>query len=106
MAVAKGAAVLSKIGLLTKLNRNDEAIGTVAVNYFARDQRVDVDMADAIVKMHLDVDGVSAHPRWHSFSSLHIAHVWKGRGGYLRGRVRSEGSLKTLLTITTANCGE
>ena len=62
LAVAKGAAVLSKIGLLTKLNRNDEAIGTVAVNYFARDQRVDVDMADAIVKMHLDVDGVSAHP--------------------------------------------
>ena len=62
LAVAKGAAVLSKIGLLKKLNRNDEAIGTVAVNYFARDQRVDVDMADAIVKMHLHVDNVSAHP--------------------------------------------
>ena len=62
LAVAKGAAVLSKISLLTKLDRNDEAIGTVAVNYFARDQRVDVDMADAIVKMHLGVDHVPAHP--------------------------------------------
>ena len=62
LAAAKGAAVLSKIGLLKKLDRNDEAIGTVAVNYFARDQRVDVDMADAIVKMHLGVDHVSAHP--------------------------------------------
>ena len=62
LAVAKGAAVLSKISLLKKLDRNEEAIGTVAVNYFARDQRVDVDMADAIVKMHLDVDDVSAHP--------------------------------------------
>ena len=62
LAVAKGAAVLSKIGLLKKLDRNDEAIGTVAVNYFARDQRVDVDMADAIVKMHIHVDNVSAHP--------------------------------------------
>ena len=62
LAVAKGAAVLSKIGLLNKLGRNDEAIGTVAVNYFARDQRVDLDMADAIVKMHLGVDHVSAHP--------------------------------------------
>ena len=62
LAVAKGAAVLSKIGLLNKLDRNDEAIGTVAANYFARDQRVDVDMADAIVKMHLGVDHVAAHP--------------------------------------------
>ena len=62
LTVAKGAVVLSKIGLLKKLDRNDEAIGTVAVNYFARDQRVDVEMADAIVKMHLDVDHVSAHP--------------------------------------------
>ena len=62
LAVAKGAAVLSKIGLLKKLDRNDEAIATVAVNYFARDQRVDVDMADAIVKMHIHVDNVSAHP--------------------------------------------
>ena len=62
LAAAKGAAVLSKISLLNKLDRNDEAIGTVAVNYYARDQRVDVDMADAIVKMHLDVDHVSAHP--------------------------------------------
>ncbi len=62
LAVAKGAAVLSKIGLLKKLDRNDEAIGTVAVNYFARDQRVDVDMAEAIVKMHLHVDNNSVHP--------------------------------------------
>ena len=62
LAVAKGAAMLSKIGLLKKLGRNDEAIGTVAVNYFASDQRVDVDMADAIVKMHLHVDNLSAHP--------------------------------------------
>ena len=62
LAVAKGAAVLSKIGLLKKLDRNDEAIGTVAVNYFARDQRVDVDMADAIVRMHLNIDHVAAHP--------------------------------------------
>ena len=62
LAVAKGAAMLSKIGLLKKLGRNDEAIGTVAVNYFARGQRVDVDMADAIVKMHLHVDNISAHP--------------------------------------------
>ncbi len=62
LAVAKGAAVLSKIGLLNKLDRNDEAIGTVAANYFASDQRVDVDMADAIVKTHLGVNHVSAHP--------------------------------------------
>ena len=62
LAVAKGAAVLSKIGLLKKLDRNDEAIETVAVNYFPRDKRVDVDTADAIVRMHLGVDHVSAHP--------------------------------------------
>ena len=62
LTVAKGVATLSKIGLLRKLNRNDEAVETVAVNYFARDQRVDVDMADAIVKLHLNVDHVSAHP--------------------------------------------
>ena len=62
LAAAKGAAVLSKISLLKRLDRNDEAIGTVAVNYFARDQRVDVDTADAIVRMHLGVDHVSAHP--------------------------------------------
>ena len=62
LAIAKGAAVLSKIGLLNKLGRNDEAIGTVAVNYFARDQHIDVEMADAIVKMHLHVDNISAHP--------------------------------------------
>ena len=62
LTVAKGVATLSKIGLLRKLDRNDEAVETVAVNYFARDQRVDVDMADAIVKLHLNVDHVSAHP--------------------------------------------
>lgn len=62
LAVAKGAAVLSKIDLLSKLDRYDEAIGTVAVNYFARDQRVDVEMADAIIKVHLGVDHVPAHP--------------------------------------------
>ena len=62
LTVAKGAAVLSKIGLLQKLDRNDEAVKTVAASYLARDQRVDVDMADAIVRMHLDVDHVTAHP--------------------------------------------
>ena len=62
LTVAKGAAILNKIRLLKKLDRYDEAVETVAVNYFARDQRVDVDMADAIVKMHLDVADVSAHP--------------------------------------------
>ena len=70
LAVARGAAVLSKIGLLNKLDRNDEAIGTVAVSYFARDQRVDVDMADAMVKMHLGVDPVSAHPAGIVFRAL------------------------------------
>ena len=62
LTVAKGVAILNKIRLLKKLDRYDEAVETVAVNYFARDQRVDVDMADAIVKMHLDVADVSAHP--------------------------------------------
>ena len=62
LAVAKGAAVLRKMRLLKKLDRDEEAIATVAVNYFADDQRVDVDMADAIVKMHLDLDHVPAHP--------------------------------------------
>ena len=62
LAIAKGAAVLSKIGLLNKLGRNDEAIRTVAVNYFARDQHVDVEIADAIVKIHLHADNISAHP--------------------------------------------
>ena len=62
LTVAKGAAVLSKIRLLTNLNRNDEASKTFAASYLARDQRVDVDMADAIGRMHLDVDHVAAHP--------------------------------------------
>ena len=62
LTVAKGVATLNKIGLLKKLDRNDEAVETVAVNYFARDQCVGVDMADAIVKIVLGVDEVSAHP--------------------------------------------
>ena len=61
LAVAKGAAVLRKMSLLKKLDRDEESIATVAVNYFADDQRVDVDMADAIVKMHLGLDRVP-HP--------------------------------------------
>ena len=62
LSVAKGVATLNKIRLLTKLDRNDEAIETTAVNYYARDQRVGVDTADAIVKIALGVDDVSAHP--------------------------------------------
>ena len=62
LTVAKGAAVLSKIDLLQKLGRKEEAVETVAVNYFARDKRVDVDTVDAIVEMHLGVDQVSGHP--------------------------------------------
>ena len=58
LAVANGAAVLRKMSLLKKLDRDEESIATVAVNYFADDQRVDVDMADAIVKMHLGLDRV------------------------------------------------
>ena len=61
LAVANGAAVLRKMSLLKKLDRDEESIATVAVNYFADDQRVDVDMADAIVKMHLGLDRVP-HP--------------------------------------------
>ncbi len=62
LIVPKGAVVLSKIGLLNRLGRNEEAVATVAVNYFARDQRVDVGMANAIVEMHLDVAHASADP--------------------------------------------
>ena len=62
LTVARGVATLSKIRLLRKLDRNDEAIETTAVSFLARDQRVSVDMADAIVKMALGVDDVSAHP--------------------------------------------
>ena len=62
LAVSKGIATLSKILLLKRLNRYDEAVETVAVNYLARDQQVDVDMADAIVKGKLGVDDVSARP--------------------------------------------
>ena len=70
LTVAKGAATLGKIGLLRKLDRNDEAVETVAVNYFARDQRVDVDMADAMVKLHLNIGDVSAHPGGIVFRAL------------------------------------
>ena len=70
LTVAKGVATLKKIGLLNKLDRNDEAIETVAVNYFARDQRVGVDVADAIVKIDLGVDNVSAHPIGIAFRAL------------------------------------
>ena len=62
LTVARGVATLNKIGLLRKLGRNDEAVETTAVTYLARDQSVGVDTADAIVKMALGVDDVSAHP--------------------------------------------
>ena len=62
LTVAKGAAVLSKIRLLVKLDRLDDAVKTVATSLLASDQRVDVDMADAMVRMHLGVDHVAAHP--------------------------------------------
>ena len=62
LTVARGVATLRKISLLRKLDRNDEAIETTAVNFRARDQRVGVAMADAIVNMVLGVDDVSAHP--------------------------------------------
>ena len=62
LIVAKGMATLRKINLLKELGRDDEATKAIAVNFLARDQRVGVDMADAIVKMTLGVDDVSAHP--------------------------------------------
>ena len=62
LIVAKGVATLNRIGLLRKLGRNEEAVETVAVNYLTRDERVSVDMADAIVKLELGVDDVSVHP--------------------------------------------
>ena len=62
LPVARGVATLNKIGLLRKLDRNDEAIETTAVNYLARDQRVGGETADAIVKIAMGVDNVSAHP--------------------------------------------
>ena len=62
LTVAKGAALLSKIWLLKRLDRNDEAVRTVAVSYLADDQRVDSDMANEIVRVHLDVDHIAAHP--------------------------------------------
>ena len=62
LIVANGAATLNKISLLKKLDRNDEAIETTAVTYRARDQRVGVETADAIVQTALGVDDVAAHP--------------------------------------------
>ena len=70
LTVARGVATLSKIALLKKLDRNDEAIETVAANYFAPDQRVGVDMADAIVKTALGVDDVSARPAGIAYRAL------------------------------------
>ena len=70
LAVARGVATLNKIGLLRKLHRNDEAIETTAVNYLARDQRVGVDTADAIAKMALGVDNVSANPLGIAYRAL------------------------------------
>ena len=70
LAIAKGVATLNKIGLLKKLGRLDEAIKTTAVNYFARDQHVDVDKADAIARMDLGVDDVSAHPVGFAYRAL------------------------------------
>ena len=78
LTVAKGVAILNKISLLKKLDRNDEAVETVAASYFAGDKRVDIDMVDAIVKRHLEVDDISAQSCWNSLSSLRITHVWKG----------------------------
>ena len=99
LAVAKGAAVLSKIGLLKKLDRNDEAIGTVAVNYFARDQRVDVDMADAIVKMHIHVDNVSAHPVGIVFRALTLLIFGKVEEAICE----AEAALRLLENVTDEN---
>ncbi len=70
LTVARGVATLNKIGLLRKLDRKDEAIETTAVNYLARDQRVGVETADAIVKIDLGVDNVSAHPIGIAFRAL------------------------------------
>ena len=62
LTIAKGVATLNKIGLLTELGRDREAIETVAVNYFARGQLVGVDTADAIARMDLGADDLSTHP--------------------------------------------
>ena len=70
LTVARGVATVSKISLLKKLDRNDEAIETTAVSFLARDLRVDVDMADAIAKLVLGVDDVSAHPVGNAFRAL------------------------------------
>ena len=61
LIVTRGAATLNKIRLLSKLDRIEEAAGAAAVSYSAHDQRVDVDTADAILKITLGHD-VAAHP--------------------------------------------
>ncbi|MCY3782157.1 MAG: hypothetical protein OXG79_00020 [Chloroflexi bacterium] len=62
LTVARGVATLSKISLLRKLERNDEAVKTVAISFLDCDQRIDLDTADAIVRMDLGIGDVSAHP--------------------------------------------
>ena len=99
LTVAKGAAVLSKIGLLRRLGRNEEAIGTVAGNYFAREQRVDVDVADAIVKIHLGVDHASAHPVGTVFRAFTLLTFGKVEAA----TCEAESALKLLQNATDDN---
>ena len=70
LAIAKGVATLNKIGLLTKLGRDHEAIETVADNYFANDQRFGVDTADAIVRMDIGGEDLSTHPVGFAYRAL------------------------------------
>ena len=70
LTVARGVATLRRIGLLTKLDRSNEAIETVAANYSAADKRIGVGMADEIVRIDLGVDDVSAHPVGIAFRAL------------------------------------
>ena len=70
LAIAKGVATLNKIGLLTKLGRDHEAIETVADNYFANGQRFGVDTADAIVRMDLGGEDISTHPVGFAYRAL------------------------------------
>ena len=70
LAIAKGVATLNKIGLLTKLGRDHEAIETVADNYFANGQRFGVDTADAIVRMDIGGEDLSTHPVGFAYRAL------------------------------------
>ena len=70
LIIAKGVATLNKIALLKKLGRFDEAIKATAVSYFAPDQSVDVDTADAIARLHLGIDDVSTHPVGFAYRAL------------------------------------